>query len=177
MNELIAKRYAKALEEIIDDAKLPKAVEVLKSISSIYAQKQSRQILDSPLLSQEERYALFIEPLKGKIDEALLHLLEVMNEKGRLSLLPELADILDKELKRLSQRYSGTIEADEKLSKEKIKSLESVLSRYSGATIVLKQSSRDYDGLKVSVEDLGLELNLSKTRIKSELLDFIQRAL
>ena len=177
MNELIAKRYAKALQEIVPAKELPKILATLQALASFYTASEAGEIVASPLVRREKKAELLIEPLKGKVDERLLHLLEVMNENGRLDLLPTLAEILDHEIKRINNRYSGTVEADEKLPKEKLKTLEKILSRYSGAKIDLKQTGESSDGLKVAVDELGLELNVSKARIKSELLDFIQRAL
>jgi F-type H+-transporting ATPase subunit delta len=100
-----------------------------------------------------------------------------MSEKGRLDLVPELTGILAFESKKLSNKFEGTVEADEALPKGELKRLEEVLAKYSGAKIKLKQTSTSGDGLRVSVEDLGLELSFSKARVKSDLLDFIQRAL
>ncbi|ADV45714.1 F0F1 ATP synthase subunit delta [Nitratifractor salsuginis] len=177
MKELIAKRYAKALSEIVGVEKLPEILATLEALESLFSREETEEILRSPLVSRDEKYRLFIEPLKGKIDENLFRLLEIMNEKGRLDLLPTLTGILDREIKRIENHYSGTVEADKKLPKKKMESLEKVLSRYSGAKIDLKQSDKTCDGLKVAVDDLGLELNVSRARIKSELLDFIQRAL
>ena len=177
MKELIAKRYPKALEEIVSPEKLPEVLETLRTLVELYSGEEAGNVLLSPLVRRDEKYRLFVEPLRGKIDESLYRLLEVMNENGRLDLLPTLVGILDREIKRLDNRYAGTVEADEKLPKEKIRTLEEILAHHSGAKIDLKQTGESFDGLKVAVDDLGLELNVSKARIKSELLEFIQRAL
>jgi F-type H+-transporting ATPase subunit delta len=177
MKELIAKRYAKALSEIVGVEKLPDVLVTLRAIEELFKRNETAEILRSPLVSREEKYRLFVEPLQGKIDEKLFRLLEIMNEKGRLELLPAVVGIIDREIKSVENHYSGTVEADEELPEEKIESLEQILSRYSGAKIDLKQTENRCDGLKVAVDDLGLELNVSRARIKSELLDFIQRAL
>ncbi len=107
----------------------------------------------------------------------LYKLLELMSQKGRLDIVPVLADILSSELKRRENRYQGVVEADKKLSKSEIKKLQDVLKKYSGAEISLNQIDDKSDGLKVKVDELGLELNYSKAKLKSELLEFIQKAL
>ena len=177
MNELIAKRYAKALRELVPEKELPDQLRLLRQLQESFNAPEVDEIVRSPLVRGTEKFRLLVEPLKEKIDPRLYRLLEVMSEKGRLDLVPALAEILDYEIKRLQNRFDGTVEADSKLPKEKIAELESVLEHYSGAKITLKQTGAKSDGLKVAVDDLGLELNVSKSRLKSELLDFIQRAL
>jgi len=57
--------------------------------------------------------------------------------------------------------------------------LEESLKKYTGgSTIKLKQTQSDYDdGIKVAVEDLGIEVNFSKQRVKEQLIDFITKSL
>ena len=115
--------------------------------------------------------------MKGKIDEKLYRLLEIMSENGRLDLVPELASILEYERKLASKSFVGKIESDATLADEDIKRLEKRLSEYSGAKIVLEKGAQREDGLRVEVEDLGIELSYSKERVKADLLAFIQQAL
>ena len=177
MNDLIAKRYAKALMELIPQKELSSQLKILEELSELFRRPEVAELIASPLVSNERKFELLVAPLREKLDERLTRLLEVMSEKGRLGLLPELTGILAFESKKLSNKFEGTVEADEALPKEELKRLEEVLAKYSGAKIKLKQTSKSGDGLRASVEDLGLELNFSKSRVKSDLLDFIQRAL
>jgi F-type H+-transporting ATPase subunit delta len=177
MNELIAKRYAKALMELVPQKELPALLESLRTIRKAFAAPEAAELIASPLAGATRKFELLVAPLDEKIDARLYRLLVVMNEKGRLDLVPDLTEILDYEIKKRSNRFEGNVEADAALPKEKIKRLEEVLASYSGAKIKLKQTNKNGDGLRVSVEDLGLEISFSKTRVKSDLLDFIQRAL
>ncbi|WP_457605662.1 F0F1 ATP synthase subunit delta [Nitratifractor sp.] len=177
MNELIAKRYAKALMEVASAEELKASLTALRAIQKSLEEKELAEIVASPLVSGEEKFSLVVEPLKGKLPEKLFNLLHLMSEKGRLNLLPTLAEILSFELKREENRYEGIVEADEALSEKELKRIAKVLKHYSGAEVQLKQVSESGDGLYVAVEDLGLELSISKSRIKADLLDFIQRAL
>jgi F-type H+-transporting ATPase subunit delta len=177
MNELIAKRYAKALMELVPDKELPAVLAALRELQKSFTAPEAAELIASPLVGHARKFDLLIAPLKKKIDGRLYRLLELMSEKGRLDLVPQLAEILAFEIKKRGNKFEGTVEADEALPKEEIKRLEEVLAKYSGAKIKLKQIGKSGDGLRVSVEDLSLELNFSKTRVKSDLLDFIQRAL
>jgi len=177
MDELIAKRYAKALMELVPSKELADQIKVLRQIKQTAERPEIAELIASPLIGNKEKSALLVEPLKGKIDDRLYRLLELMSEKGRLDLVGTMTEILAFELKKLNNKFEGTVEADETLPKEEIKRLERVLEEYSGAKIKLKQSDSKSDGLKVSVEDLGIEVSFSKSRVKSDLLEFIRRAL
>ena len=177
MKELIAKRYAKALMESSSAKELKAQLAALIALRKALRTEAYAEVVSSPLVSGSKKFELLIQPLEGKVDGKLFNLLRLMSEKGRLDLIPDLTEILAFELKRESNRFDGTVEADDALAKEELARLEGILGKYSGAEIRLKQISKNGDGLHVAVEDLGLELSVSKSRIKSDLLDFIQRAL
>ncbi len=177
MNELIAKRYAKALMECSSSKELKAQLGALEVLKKALSTPELSEIIRSPLIRGEKKFELLVAPLKKKIDPKLYNLLHLMSEKGRLDLLPDLAEILAFELKKESNRFEGIVDADDALDKGEIKRLEKILKRFSGAEIRLEQRDKKSDGLHVAVEDLGLELSVSKSRIKADLLDFIQRAL
>ncbi len=177
MNELIAKRYAKALMELVPAKERSALLKSLQSLQEAFSAPEAVELITSPLVSNVRKFELLVAPLESKLDPRLFRLLKVMSEKGRLDLVSDLAEILDLEIKKASKRFEGSVEADEDLPNEEIKRLEEVLERFSGAKIKLKQTKKNGDGLRVSVDDLGLEVNYSKSRVKADLLDFIQRVL
>ncbi|WP_456391725.1 F0F1 ATP synthase subunit delta [Nitratifractor sp.] len=177
MNELIAKRYAKALMELVPAKERSALLKSLQSLQKAFSTPEAAELIVSPLVGNSRKFELLVAPLESKLDPRLFRLLKVMSEKGRLDLVSDLADILDLEIKKASNRFEGSVEADEALPKEEIHRLEEVLERFSDAKIKLKQTKKNGDGLRVSVDDLGLEINYSKSRVKADLLDFIQRAL
>jgi F-type H+-transporting ATPase subunit delta len=175
--ELIAKKYAKVLLEVEEKKNLKEDLEALKALSKSLNIAEIAKVVESPLISNNKKFELFIKPFEKKLGKNLYKLLELMAQKGRLNIIPTLSDILSLELKKEENRYQGVVEADKKLSKAEMKKLQSVLSKYSGAEIELKQISDKSDGLKVKVEELGLELNYSRSKLKRELLEYIQKAL
>ncbi len=177
MNELIAKRYAKALRDLIPEKELSKQLLSLRELEKSFCELEVKEFVNSPLIDSNKKFNLLVEPLKDKLDKRIYHLLEFMSTKGRLNLVPTLTQIISDDIKHIKNQFDGRVEADSKISKTEMKKLEKVLESYSGAKINLTQTVDNNDGLRVVVDDLGLEMNISKTRIKSELLNFIQRAL
>ena len=58
-----------------------------------------------------------------------------------------------------------------------VKALSSGLGKKVDADITLEFVKTNFDGIKVEVEDLGIELNFSKERINSSLIDHILKAI
>ncbi len=177
MTELVAKRYAKALMDIDGGKKIDNFVVALDAVASELKSPKAREIITSPLVSSEDKVSLILDALGDIADPALTQLIRIMGEKGRLALIPELTEILKFEKKKESNSFVGKVESKNRLEDSEIASLENALSKYSSAEIKLEQAESDLNGVKVEVEDLGLELNFSKDRVKVDLLDYIQKAL
>jgi len=177
MTSLIAKKYAKALMEL-DGISLSDVSEQLNAISKIITSDSSvKEFLNSPLVKSDKKYEALIAPIADKLDKKIVALLELMSQKGRLNLIPELTQLLSKEIMAKENKFTGVVESNEKIDKSLLKKLEKKLSKYSGAKISLKAKKSDLDGIKAEVSDLGLELNFSKASVKSALLEHIQKAL
>jgi len=80
-------------------------------------------------------------------------------------------------LQKISNKYDGVLKSKETLDAKALSNLEKTLKKYTGSTIKLKQEKTDLDGLRVSVDDLGIEVNFSKQRVKEQLIDFIKKSL
>jgi len=177
MVELVAKRYAKALMDISDNKKMEEHIDALSGITSALDNPKAKEIISSPLVASGDKLSMIIDSLGKKSDPKLIKLIEIMAEKERLALIPELVSILKFEQKKKSNSFTGQVESRNKLDSKELKRLEDALSSHSGAEIKLEQVESDLNGVKVEVEDLGLELNFSKDRVKTALLDYIQKAL
>jgi len=177
MIELIAKRYAKALTEGKEGSKIDSYISSLSSIADALSSSKAKEIISSPLVSNTDKVSLILDGLDSKSDQTIINLINVMGEKNRLGLIPNLLSILEFEKKKQSNSFIGIVESRETLNDLELSKLEESLSKYSGSTIKLEQIESDLNGVKVEVEDLGIELNFSKDRVKTALLDYIQKAL
>jgi len=177
MDSLVAKKYAKALLEL-DGISLDDILEQLSVLSDVVTSNKSiEEFLNSPLIKSDKKYEALISPLAEKLDKKIIALLKLMAQKGRLNLIPELTKLLFKEIMVKSNKFTGTIESNEKIDKSLIEKLEKRVSKYSNTEIKLNTKKSDLDGIKVEVSDLGLELNFSKESVKNALLEHIQKAL
>ncbi len=177
MEELVVKRYAKALLEI-KDISLEELINQLGLLSEVIEKNNEiKEFLNSPIVNKNIKLEVLLDAVDGKINNIVINLLKVMAQKDRLALLPNLLVELKKEIQSLEKKYTGVIESNEELDKSLILKLEKKFSNYSGAEVKLNFNKSDIDGIKVEVDDLGLELNFSKRSVKEALLNNILKAL
>ncbi|TET90227.1 MAG: F0F1 ATP synthase subunit delta [Sulfurovum sp.] len=175
MEELIAKRYAQALSSVSKD--IASIVEVLNVLSEAISTEEVKSALTSPIVAGEKKTEMILSALGDKADSTLVNFIKILGENKRLDLIPAIAKVLNADLQKESNQYEGVLKSKETLGKEELSKLEETLKRYTGSTIKLTQEKTDLDGLRVSVDDLGIEVNFSKQRVKEQLIDFIKKSL
>lgn len=174
MEELIAKRYAQALSSVSKD--LPTALEVLNVLSEAISSSEIKSTLTSPIISSEQKTAMILSALSDD-DSTLVNFIKILGENGRLDLIPAIAKVLNSDQQRVSNEYEGVLKSASSLDEAALADLEETLKKYTGSTIKLTQEKSDLEGLRVSVDDLGIEVNFSKQRVKEQLIDFIKKSL
>jgi len=104
-------------------------------------------------------------------------MLRILAEKDRLELLPQIAEELRYHLASSTSSFTGRIYSGEALEAGKVSELESKLSQKFGVKLKLEAQASAYDGVKVEVPDMGVEVDFSQTRLKSQMLSHILKAL
>jgi F-type H+-transporting ATPase subunit delta len=175
MEELIAKRYAKALSSVSKDIK--SIAEVLNVLTEAISAEEVKSVLISPIVASEKKTEMILSTLGDKADSTLVNFIKILGENKRLDLIPAIAKVLNADLQKESNQYEGVLKSKETLDKDELSKLEKTLKKYTGSKIKLRQEKTDLDGLRVSVDDLGIEVNFSKQRVKEQLIDFIKKSL
>jgi F-type H+-transporting ATPase subunit delta len=176
MEELIAKRYVNALSEVATSEQKAEYSEVLNAISELLKDDSVTERLTSPLISSADKTAFILDGIKGS-DANLENFIKILGENSRLNLIPTIAKSLNQELQKESNEYEGVVTSTNALSDADLEGLQNSLKTYTGSTIKLTQTQSDVEGIRVSVEDLGIEVNFSKQRVKEQLIDFITKSL
>jgi len=176
MIEAIAKRYVKSLVKTLDKKALESVYEQLNKLSNAFSNKKFKDIVLSPEVS------------KGKIEEFLLSMVELKDKKfenflkllvqnNRVASIPEITKELKKELSILNNKFEGVLISNFKVEKKEIEDIQKQLSKKLGSDIKLENKVTDYPGLKVEIDDLGVEVGLSVDRLKSQLAKHILEAI
>jgi len=177
MKQLIAKRYVKALLSALDEKGIEAAAKKLSAIAEAFNDKKFSEIIVSPEVKKDKREALILDIIGKDSDKKLVNFIKTLSIHNRFSLIPEIATLMQKELQKRANRYEGIVESMNEVDKTDLKELEKALSKYVDATIVLQPVKSDYNGIKVVVEDLGIEATYSKDRIASDMINHILKAL
>ena len=175
MEELIAKRYATALSSVSQDIK--SISEALNVLTEAVSENEVKTVLTSPIVSAEKKTEMILSALGDDASKGLVNFIKILGENKRLDLIPAIAKVLNADLQKESNKYEGVLKSSTKLGKDELSKLEATLEKYTGSKIKLKQEKTDLDGLRVSVDDLGIEVNFSKQRVKEQLIDFIKKSL
>jgi len=178
MEELIAKRYVNALVESTTKKQRADFSNILLGMTEAFSDAVVSERLSSPLVPNDKKTAMVVESLGSDADEKLVNFIKIIGENGRLDLLPTVAKVLKQAIQIETNKYEGIVTSSTKLKAAELKELQESLSTYTnGASIKLTQEISDLEGIKVSVEDLGIEVNFSKQRVKEQLIDFITKSL
>ena len=175
MEELIAKRYVKALSSVATD--INGVTEVLNTLSSVIVTPEVQAALTSPIISSQKKTEMVLSALGNDADKTLVNFIKILGENKRLYLIPAIAKVLTADLQKVANKYEGILSSNETLDAAALSKLENTLKVYTGSSIKLTQEKSNLDGLLVTVDDLGIEVNFSKQRVKEQLIDFISKSL
>ena len=177
MEELIANRYVNALVDTTSTEQRAEFSAVLLGIAGLFDDSKIAESLTSPLIKADQKTSFVLDGLGKDCDVKLQNFIKIIGENGRLDLIPVIAKKLHQAIQKESNEYEGIVLSSNTLKDSEIADLEASLKTYTGSTIKLTQEQSDLDGIKVSVDDLGIEVNFSKQRVKEQLIDFITKSL
>ncbi|MDZ7819346.1 MAG: F0F1 ATP synthase subunit delta [Aliarcobacter sp.] len=176
MNDLVAKRYVKALVDGRNSDTISAISSKLNVISSAFADEKFNSIVSSPEIAVSSKVDLIISLCDAANDETLKNFIKILGEKRRLGLLPFIAKELNSQIAKMNNSYVGVVYTNQELSSDYVSSIEEQFSKKFDVKLSLSQNVCDYDGIKVDIDGLGVEISFSKERLKSQLIDHILKA-
>ena len=155
--DALSEIYAKAILEIAEENdQLNETTEQLQQIGQlINDQPQLLTLLSSRLISWQERSAIIEKIFNGKVSDLLLRFLQVINNKNRLDVLPNMVVAYTKLLDERSGVTEAEIDVATDLSQAQVQQIAQSLGRAMGRNIVLHQhvDPNLIGGLRVRVGD------------------------
>ncbi len=177
MEELIAKRYIKALKNSSDIDALKNMSEIFSVIAESFKDQKFLQIIKNPDISQKDKSDILLDAVKSVESKEVENLIKLLAEHNRLTIIPAIAEVIRKDLANTSKTYTGIVYSDSEIDAKVMTDLGNGLGNKFGSNISLEFVKNDFDGIKVDVEDLGIEINFSKTRINSQIIEHIVKAI
>jgi len=177
MEELIAKRYIKAVTNSSDIATLTNMSEIFSAIAEAFKNDKFTQIINNPDVSKSQKSNILLDAVKSANSNEINNLIKLLSEHNRLNIIPALAEVMRKDLAYANKSYTGIIYSDSDIDTKTVQDLSDGLGKKFGSDISLTLVKDDFNGIKVDVEDLGIEINFSKTRINNQMIEHIVKAI
>jgi len=177
MEAMIAKRYVKALASVMNAADLANTKTLFDALADAFNEKSFADVINDPQIGDAAKEGLLLDIVASANSAAVNNLIKLLVEKRRLSVIPALAEELRLSLAAVNRTYTGRVYSNTAVDASTLAALSSDLGKKVDATITLSYIASDYDGIKVEVEDLGVEVSLSKTRMNAQLIEHILKAI
>ena len=177
MEELIAKRYIKAIKQGSDIDSMRSMAELFSVLAEQFNNERFIQIIDNPDVKKEQKSEILLEAVKSANSKDVENLIKLLAENNRIDIIPAIAEVMRKDVAALSKSYSGTVYSNSTIDDKVMKDLSSGLGKKFDSNISLEFVHSDFNGIKVDVEDLGIEINFSKDRINSQIIEHIVKAI
>ena len=177
MEELIAKRYIKAIKKSSSVESMQNMTEVFTALSEAFNNKKFIQIINNPDVSKDQKSEILLSAVKSADSKDVDNLIKLLAEHNRINIIPAIAEVMRKDVAATNKKYNGVIYSDSDISSSTIDDLSSGLGKKFDSNIVLEFVKNDFNGIKVDVQDLGVEINFSKSRINSQIIEHIIKAI
>ncbi|MDA7817756.1 F0F1 ATP synthase subunit delta [Sulfurimonas sp.] len=177
MEELIAKRYIKAMKKSSDVESMQNMTEIFATLAESFNNEKFIQIINNPDVSIGQKSEILLSAVKSADSKDVDNLIKLLAEHKRLTIIPAIAEVMRKDVAATNKKYNGVIYSDSDISSSVIDDLSSGLGKKFDSSIVLEFVKNDFNGIKVDVQDLGVEINFSKSRINSQMIEHIIKAI
>ena len=177
MEELIAKRYVKALKSETDTASMEAISEVFAGLADSFKNDKFINVVTNPNVAVAEKTALLLDAVKKAESDKLNNFIKLIVENKRIQIIPAISRELKKDIAVSTKTFEGKIYSDSDMDAAVVTSLAEGLSKKFDSTISLTFVKNDFNGIKVEVEGLGVEINFSKDRIDSQFIQHIIQAI
>ncbi|MDR1615205.1 MAG: F0F1 ATP synthase subunit delta [Campylobacteraceae bacterium] len=176
MSTVIAKKYVKALFESFNDKELVTVRAALKELNSAFGMTKFTTILSTPDISKEDKKKLILSILTSD-NKKLVNFITLLIEYGRLLFLPDIYKELEFQIALKNSCYEGKIYTNKEINKEQLENLQKSFGKKFGAEIKFKIEKSNYKGVKIEIDDLGVETSFSLDRLKAQMTEHILKAI
>jgi len=176
MSGAIAKKYVNALLSSCSDAELTEVTSALVVLMHAFSVEKFNNIIlspDVPSKAKEELIFSFMLDANRKFQ----NFIKLLSENDRLTLIPMIVKELKYQLALKSNTYEGHVLTNFTVSKEQIAMLENNFSQKFNAKVKLDNNAETYPGIKVELDDLGVEVSFSLERLKAQMTEHILKAI
>ncbi len=175
--ELISKRYVKPLLQMCDSSTYESLIELFDSLAAGFNDVKFAHIIASGDISINQKRDILLDIVKPAQSNIIDNFIKILAENNRLELIPFIAKEIKRQIGAIRREYSGFIYSKDAIEQGTIDTIASDLGKKMDSKINLTYVASDYDGIRVEVDGLNVEINFSKTRLNSQLVEHILKAI
>jgi len=171
---MVVEKYTKALLLSLKEEEITPTYEAIAKIASVVKNSKFVLIIKSPLLSIDEKVKI-LSQIAQYDNPKFLNFLRIVLENKRENLLKEICLNLHEKVSFHFNTFNGKVEGN--ITEDVLKEIEDKLSKKFNANIKLLLEKSDLNGIKVFVDVLNVEVAINEEKIKSNLIDYILKAI
>lgn len=176
MSSVVAKKYVKGLISASSESEFEQFTENMKVLNSLFSDEKFKDIILSTEVTSEAKVDFVLGLVEG-VDDKFKNLIRLLAEHKRLMEIPYVYNEMRLVSSTRKNSFDGIVISNNEMAEETIKLLEDSFSKRLGSTIVLNPTVGNYDGVKVEIEDLGVEISFSNERLKADMVAHILKAI
>jgi len=176
MSGAIAKKYVNALLSSCNDAELTDVTSALSLLVNAFTIAKFNNIILSPDVTSKAKEELILSFIADG-NRKFQNFIKLLSENDRLMSIPSIVKELKYQLALKSNTYEGHVLTNFTVSKEQIAMLEDNFSKRFNAKVKLENNAETYPGIKVELDDLGVEVSFSLERLKAQMIEHILKAI
>ncbi len=174
--DVIAKKYARSIyDSYKGDTK--NALEALTKIITASDNDDYNKVIQNPFFSDAQKSEFVLSIIDTKEDK-VINFIKLLAKKNKLIVLPLIINYLNLFYLNDSGKYEGSIFASEAMSQKDVDNLSKLVSKKISKDVSLSyKKDSEFNGVKISIEQLDLELVFSKDYIRNKLASHILKAI
>ena len=173
---MIAKKYTKAILESFSNNEVQEIIDILSKLNKALEDKKVAECINSPFIDKTQKEQLILSVF-DKLEQKFENLLKVLVASDRICLIPEIIKGLEKNLLADKKQFVAILKIKQELDSATLQSIAKSLSAKLNANLDVRQEKASIEGIRLSVEDLGVEIAFSKERFLGDLTNHILKAI
>jgi F-type H+-transporting ATPase subunit delta len=167
---VIAKRYVKAL----DGENLEEFLEILSLLSENFSDSKFKTVLTSNLSSDSQKEEILFATSENV---KVRNFFKLLVKNGRVSEIPAIAKELDFLISSQQGKFEGELLSVESINIETLNAIAEGISKKLGKEISLVSKKSEVSGVKVVIPNLHVEISISKSRVETDMINHILKAI
>ena len=173
---MIAKKYTKAILESFSNNEVQEIIDILSKLNKALEDKKVAECINSPFIDKTQKEQLILSVF-DKLEQKFENLLKVLVASDRICLIPEIIKGLEKKLLADKKQFVAILKIKQELDSATLQSIAKSLSAKLNANLDVRQEKASIEGIRLSVEDLGVEIAFSKECFLGDLTNHILKAI